>query len=248
MKTMVACGIALAACLTHAEEVSHDRSAEEAIFYEKIAFPLAQAFTRLPQLPIGRGINTNDVVKWRCDYVWNTNVMVGTSLYLSNRMLIDLQVKGTNCAVLSFSDGHINPLGMAGREDPAKARFFSKMPNQFTDASALAFAKEFIKAAGNNLDNFRLTKAWQVGWGDSQDKKNYIPLPFYEYEWLRKDITEVEPGRAYPMVGVLISGITQKVIRYERLYLPIIGEFESAQPSDPPSNNEKGVNSIINSP
>ena len=150
MKTLVAYLIASVACLTHAEEVSRAHTAEEATFYERIAFPFAQAFTRLPQLPVGCEISTNDVVKWRCDYVWNTNVMVGTSLYLTNRMLIDLQVKGTNCAVGFFGDGHVNPLGMAGREDPAKARFFSKMPNQFTDSSALAFAKEFIKAAGNN--------------------------------------------------------------------------------------------------
>lgn len=245
---MVACWLALAICLTHAEEVSRAHTAEEVAFFEKIAFPFAQALTRLPQLPVGREINTNDVVKWRCDYIWNTNVMVGVSLYLTNRMLIDLQVKGSNCALWFFGDGHVSPLGIAGRDDPAKARFFSKMPNQFTDASALAFAKEFIKAVGNNLDNFRLTKAWQVGWGDSRDKKAFIPLPFYEYEWLRKDIQEVEPGRAYPMVGVLISGITQKVIRYGRHQLPVIGEFEPAPPGDAPAKNTKAVNSITNSP
>ena len=62
-----------------------------------------------------------------------------------------------------------------------------------------------------------------MGWGDPQDKKNYIPLPFYEYEWLRKDIQKVEPGRAYPMVGVLISGITGTILNEANAAFVLLG-------------------------
>ncbi|MEI2722227.1 MAG: hypothetical protein V9H26_01420 [Verrucomicrobiota bacterium] len=219
------------------------------MFYEKIAFPLAQAFARLPQLPFGRDIQTKDVLKWRCDYVWNTNIMVGVSLYFTNRMLIDLSVKGTNCAVLFFGDGRVNPHAIAGHESPTKANAFSRMTNSFDDHSVLEFATAFFKAARHQPKNFHPPKVWHMGWGDPADKRNYIPLPFYEFEWLRKDVGLVQPGEVHhPRVIVVVSGISGQVLSYQRLFLPITGDFEPSLPGGQPPLNEKTVNSITNSP
>lgn len=174
--------------------------------------------------------------------------MIGVFMSLTNRRFLDIQVSGTNCAVWHFGDGHVNPLAIAGQDDPAKAKFFAKVPNQFSDVSARAFAESFVRAVGNNLDKFRLTKAWQVAWGDPQDKKNYLPLPFYEYEWRRIDVQHVEPGMAYPSINVIVSGITKKIISYDRLYLPVVGEFEPTSPSDQHQKPDSAVIPTTNSP
>jgi hypothetical protein len=213
-------GIAASVVLSSANAEQH--SNDEVSFFEKHAFPFAQKFLLLPQLPFERPIQTNDVLKWRCEYVSNSGGMVGVFLSLTNKKFINLRVSGTNCAVWHFADGQTNPLGIAGRDDPTKAKFYSEQPNRFTLDSALLFTEEFAKAAGENLGSFRLIKSWQITWGDPSDKTNHILLPFYEFQWIEKNVKEPEAGVLYPSIHVIVSGITKKVVSYDRLQMPVV--------------------------
>ncbi|MDQ6631505.1 MAG: hypothetical protein M3Y82_07080, partial [Verrucomicrobiota bacterium] len=66
-----------------------------------------------------------------------------------------------------------------------------------------------------------------MAWGNPNDKTNYFPLPFYQFEWLRKDVKKVELGGTYyPQVFITVSGLDQQTLSYRRQNLPICGDFD----------------------
>ena len=233
-------------------------STEENDFYLRYVLPTASKFARLPQLGLTNRLDENTAVRREFDYIWNTNVIVLARLYLTNRTTFSIDIESTNCVVSYFNNAKINPRSIAGRESPEKAKFFSTMTNRFDDRSALEFAAAFFKAIGHHAENFHPPKVWHMGWGDPADKATYVALPFYEFQWLRKDVRVVQPGEVHhPRVIVVASGISGQVLSYQRLFLPIrgdfepalpsgqpplipvIGEFEHASPGDTPAKNEK---------
>ncbi len=224
-------------------------SIEENGFYLRYVLPTASKFARLPQLGLTNWLDENTAIRWEFDYIWNTNVMVLARLYLTNRITFSVDIERTNCVVSYLNNAKINPRSIAGRATPEKAKFFSTMTNCFDDRSALEFATAFFKAAGHQPKSFHPPKIWHMGWGDPADKSNYIPLPFYEFEWLRKDVGVVQPGEVHhPRVILVVSGISRQVLSYQRLFLPVTGDFEPALPSGQPPLINKGKNSVTNAP
>lgn len=195
-------------------------------FFETVILPRTLAFSTLPGLPFKGTLSTNDIVKWKFLRSVDSEERVVATIYITNRLSITLFIRGTNAVVTFFRDSRVNPHAIAGRDSSRAARFFHQEVDLLNDHTALDLASCFFSAAGHKTENFRLSRVWHLGWGDPADREKYIPLPFYEFEWLRKDVAEVKPGEVHhPQVKIVVSGLTRTVLIYERLNLPVCGDF-----------------------
>ncbi len=215
---------------------------EERTFYQSYVRPTVERFVQIPQLGFSNQVEKISTARWELDYIWNTNEVVLARIYLTNRVTLTVQIKGTNCAVSYYNNAKVNPLGVAGDESPERAIHYGKLKNTLDDQSALKLARDFFIAAGHQPRHFNFPNIWRLGWGNPDDKKNYIPLPFYEFTWLRKDVGVIEPGQVfYPRVRVVVSGLTQEVLTYSRFSLPILGDFD---PTAPVSSEDKFIKEV----
>lgn len=55
----------------------------------------------------------------------------------------------------------------------------------------------------------------------------YIGLPFYEVEWLRKDVTQGQNTVVSPSVRIIVSGLISNLVYYSALTMPLQGDFET---------------------
>ncbi|MGI8967308.1 MAG: hypothetical protein ACR2H1_14660 [Limisphaerales bacterium] len=202
-------------------------SAGDEEFFKTYVLPKAERFARIDGLPFGGGIHTNEFKKWKFLRRDDTHERVVGTIYFTNRIELTSFIRRTNCVVTLFRNAKINPGAIAGRDDPTEAKFISKQRDLFTEKSALEFATRFFEAAGHDPKNFWLYRKWHIAWGDPKDKTNYFPLPFYEFEWLRKDVEKVELGEVHhPQVVIMVSGLDQQILSYQRRNLPICGDFD----------------------
>lgn len=197
-------------------------------FFDKYVAPVARKFAEVPGIPKGSLDLERSLLKWKFWLQDESSIRVAASLYFTNRILVDLFIKDTNCVVVHFRDSRFNPHIIAAPDSSReKARFFAQQKDTFTEESALSFATEFLKQVGHDPENFRLDRRQHLGWGDPEDKTSYLQLPFYEFEWLRKDVKEVKPGEAHhPTIWITLSGLSRSVVSYSRLNLPICGDFD----------------------
>ena len=163
-------------------------------FFRTYILPKSERFARIDGLPFDGMIQTNQFKKWKFLRREDTNERVVGEIFFTNKIELTSFIRGTNCVVTLFINFKINPGVIAVRDNPNEARFLSKQRDFFTEQSAQEFATRFFKAAGHNTNNFRLSQVQHMAWGNPKDKTNYFLLPFYHFEWLRKDVKKVELG------------------------------------------------------
>jgi hypothetical protein len=98
------------------------------------------------------------------------------------------------------------------------------------DQTALALAKKYFRLQGHKEENFHPVEFRQLSWAMKGDP-DYVPLPFYEAVWYRKDVKETERDEGIarlPHVRIEVSGVTSNLVSYSKLHMPIGADFEAA--------------------
>ena len=162
---------------------------------------------------------------------------VFSEVYLRDRYMIFVKIDGTNTSLMSY-DITPSPANRARNANPAAAKHYAAMTNQFTWDTAVAFGWNFLAKIGTDTNNFRLRleESEQHQWAAHDDDPAPIKLPFYELVFWRKDLTSVPAHEPiYPHIRMIVDGTTKRVLHYRRLYLPVVGDFGAWKPDLKPA-------------
>lgn len=158
-------------------------------------------------------------------------------IYLKNSHMIHVQIDGTNTLLKGY-DETPSPANRARSANPAAAKHYAAMTNQFTWDTAVAFGWNFLAKIGTDTNNFklRLEESEQHQWAEHDDDLAPIKLPFYELVFWRKDLTSVPAHEPiYPHIRMIVDGTTKRILHYRRLYLPVVGDFGAWKPDLKPA-------------
>ena len=158
-------------------------------------------------------------------------------IYLKNSHMIFVQIDGSNTLVRSYL-AIPSPANRVRSANPAAAKYYAAMTNQFTWDTALAFGWSFLAKIGTDTNNFklRLEESEQHQWAAHDDDPSPIKLPFYQLVFWRKDLTSVPSHEPiYPRIEMTLDGTAKKVLHYSRYYLPVVGDFGAWKPDLKPA-------------
>ncbi len=200
---------------------------EQQHFWDTV-IPLARNFIARNRLSFNTNFGTEAIKRCNIDYGELPGYQA--TLFLTNGWIFMLGAFGTNAEIWAFitptKTGYYSPLTMPkGELEAVKAL---NLRNKLTKEKALVIAKWHFKVMGHKEKDFHPPEFWQLGGDPVEAGKDYLPVPFYEATWYRKDVNveaDSAAGKLMPQVQITVSGITTNIIGYSKVFMPVGHDF-----------------------
>ncbi len=229
-KVLLACLLLPAALVVGGER--------EQAYLERQMLPLAREFLHRNSLSGDTNFGVEKVARHRVEFLTNrpapfaiSNMRIGKQY--SFRFFDDngvLEVRSfTDVSVETYYD-----LSEAQKEEVEAVRALNSR-NKLNDEMGIALVRKFFRLQGHKEENFHPVEFRQMSWAN-KGEPDYVPLPFYEAQWYRKDVKKAdrEQGLArLPCVRIEVSGITSNLVSYTKAFMPVGSDFPSPQPGKP---------------
>ncbi len=204
----------------------------EQVYLERRMIPLAREFLRRNCLPCDTNFGVEKVARPRVEFLTNRPApFVTSSMRIGKQYTFKFFDDDGVMEVWSFLDATVETyydLSEASKEKVEAVRALNSR-NKLNDELGLALALKFFRLQGHKEENFHPIKFRQMSWAN-KGQPDYVPLPFYEAQWYRKDVTKAdrEQGVAcLPSVSIYVSGITSNLVWYSKVFMPVGADFQS---------------------
>jgi hypothetical protein len=204
-------------------------------YLESRMIPVAREFIQRNGLPYGTNFGVDKIFRYRVEFLTNRPApFVMSSMRVEKQYAFDFFEDNGVLEVWSFADTSVRTyydLSTAPKEKIEAVRALN-LRNKLNDDTALALAKKHFRFQGHKEENFHPVEFRQMSWA-TKGERDYVPLPFYEAVWYRKDVkqSDREEGLArLPHVRIEVSGVTSNLVSYSKLHMPVGADFEAANP------------------
>jgi hypothetical protein len=205
----------------------------EVNYLESRMIPFAREFIKRNGLPYGTNFGADKILRYKVEFLTNRSApFVMSSMRIEKQYAFDFRDDNGTMEVRSFWDASVRTyydLSAAPKEKIQAVRAIN-LRNKLNDQTALALAKKYFRLQGHKEENFHPVEFRQLSWAMKGDP-DYVPLPFYEAVWYRKDVKETERDEGIarlPHVRIEVSGVTSNLVSYSKLHMPIGADFEAA--------------------
>lgn len=205
----------------------------ETNYLEGRMVPFAREFIQRNALPYDTNFGVDKIVRFRVEFLTNRPAaFIMSNLRIEKRYAFSFTEENGVLGVSWFKDVSVETyydLSAAPKEKIEAVRAL-KLRNKLNDQTGLVLARKYFRLQGHDEKNFHPVEFRQLSWAAKGDP-DYVPLPFYEAVWYRKDVkqTERDEGIArLPHVRIEVSGITSNLVSYSKLHMPVGVDFEPA--------------------
>jgi hypothetical protein len=193
--------------------------------------PFAREFIRRNALPYDTNFGVDKIVRYRVEFLTNRPApFIMSNMRIEKRYAFSFTEDNSVLGVSWFKDVSVETYYDLSDAPKAKieAVLALNLRNKLNDQPALALAKKYFRLQGHKEENFHPVEFRQMSWA-TKGGRDYVPLPFYEAVWYRKDVKprERDEGIArLPHVRIEVSGMTSNLVSYSKLHMPVGADFE----------------------
>jgi hypothetical protein len=204
-------------------------------YLESRMIPFAREFIQRNALPYGTNFGMEKILRYRVEFLTNRPApFIMSNMRIEKRYAFSYTEDNGVLGVGWFKDVSVETyydLSAAPKEKIEAVRALN-LRNKLNERTALALAGKYFRLQGHDEKNFHPVEFRRLSWAVKGDP-DYVPLPFYEAVWYRKDVKlrERDDGIArLPHVRIEVSGMTSNLVSYSKLHMPVGADFESPNP------------------
>ncbi len=166
----------------------------------------AEDFSRRAGLDVPPLITTNMVTKFKLHPEDQDGFAIVSNIFHFTWL------RGVIC---NYIDGRESVNRILTRGDPAQLKQWSEQPSLLDEKSALELARDYFHKLGFKDEDFDPPECHQYTWSPSFERQNEINnLPAFEVEWLKKGYKKIETDPLNPMVKMIVSGATKRMVYF----------------------------------
>lgn len=210
----------LTSLLVHAAAAVFAAESEDSYLADKCV-PLVREFLKRNAIAYDAAFPTQRISHSQVDYTARSGV------YLS-RLMLDRRFSflftgtgGTNGITFFVDKASSWSPRLLDPQNEAQMLQLASASNCLSISTALDLANRYFHLQGHQQKNFHPVVFRQITWAESVPSRRIV-LPFYEAEWVRRDVPlPVEKNESiYPSVTVIVSGLKSNFIAYSKILLP----------------------------